>query len=140
MLNLESSRTLFVFSHPNHEVALLALAGRLRPKVIILTDGGAQRRCHETRSGLKALELLGSACFFDYSEDAFYRALLAKDIGFFRSLGQRLKACSMDANPDQVLCDAIEFATQSLGGDQARRVILAAIDPQARAESLKPQR
>ncbi len=35
-------RRLVVLSHPNHEAAIFGIVQRLRPKLVILTDGGGE--------------------------------------------------------------------------------------------------
>jgi hypothetical protein len=47
-----SAARLFVFSHPNHEGAVLGMVQRLRPHLVFLTDGGGERRVNETRAAL----------------------------------------------------------------------------------------
>ena len=61
--------TLVVFSHPNHELAILGLLQRLRPKIVYLTDGGGPKRISETEEGLASVGLLNQATFLNYTEN-----------------------------------------------------------------------
>ncbi len=45
-------RSLMIFSHPNHEIAVLGTIARLQPEFLFLTDGGGQDRVDETKEGL----------------------------------------------------------------------------------------
>ena len=103
------SESLFVFSHPNHEVAVLGLLGRLSPRVAVLTDGGGQDRLKETRAGLASLGLLDRAVFLEDAETAYYEALLARDVGFFGGVAARLAERLRGLRASCVLCDAVEF-------------------------------
>jgi hypothetical protein len=53
-----SATRLFVFSHPNHEGAVLGMIQRLRPHLVFLNDGGGERRVSETRAALAQIGLL----------------------------------------------------------------------------------
>ena len=60
-----------VFSHPNHEVAVLGSIRRWRPHMVFLTDGGRAERVAQTRAGL-AEYAPRSMTFLDYSEQELY--------------------------------------------------------------------
>ncbi len=102
-------RRLFVFSHPNHELAVLGLVRRWRPHLVFLTDGGGPERVAETRRSLRALDLLSRATFLDHGEGAFYGALLARDADFFRRVADEVAARVRAVQPGEVYCDAVEF-------------------------------
>jgi hypothetical protein len=100
---------LFVFSHPNHELAVFGLLQRLRPRLLYLTDGGGEARVQQTRDGLDRIGLAERAHFLNYTEQACYDALLARDVAFFEAIADRVRARHGDVEPRQVFCDAVEF-------------------------------
>jgi hypothetical protein len=67
-----------VFSHPNHEIAVLGTIARTRPHVVFLTDGGGEDRVAQSRSGLSSYLQQESLHFLNHSEASFYDALLAR--------------------------------------------------------------
>src|SRR5262245_32431351 len=69
---VEGARTLAVFSHPNHELAVFGLLQRLRPDIVYLTGGGGPKRIAETEEGLASIGLLEQARFLNYAETEFY--------------------------------------------------------------------
>jgi len=115
--------SLAVFSHPNHEVVAFGLLGRLKPRIIYLTDGGGGRRITETRAGLARLGLLGRAVFLDHTEASFYEALLRKDAAFFRRVADEVREAA-GGIPRQAFCDAVEFYNPV--HDMSLPVVLAA--------------
>jgi hypothetical protein len=102
-------RRLMVFSHPNHEAAIFGMVRRLRPKLVILTDGGGEPRPGQSRQGLARIGMLERASFLGFREQDFYTALLDRDHGYFQDVIARVRA-AIDADaPEQVWCDAVEF-------------------------------
>ena len=102
-------RRLVVLSHPNHEAAIFGIVQRLRPKLVVLTDGGGDPRPAESRQALDRIGLLDRASFLDFRESDFYRALLDHDLDYFRSVIGRLRIELEEFGPKQVICDAVEF-------------------------------
>jgi hypothetical protein len=109
MNSITERRTLFVFSHPNHEFAVLGIIQRLRPWLLYLTDGGGEQRTAQTRQALAEIDLLAQAVFLEYSERSFYDALLQRDAAFFEIVARQVAETARHLAPNQVLCDAIEF-------------------------------
>jgi len=105
----EGVPTLVVFSHPNHELAILGLLQRLRPQIVYLTDGGGRKRISETEEGLASVGLRNQATFLNYTENAFYDSLLACDHMFFKRISDQVGALVNWWRPAQILCDAVEF-------------------------------
>lgn len=101
--------TVAVFSHPNHEIAVLATLRKLKPRVIFLTDGGGEHRIEESRKGLLSVGLLDNATFLPHTEQSFYDALLELDVIFFAKVAAEVRAILKDWKPEQILCDAVEF-------------------------------
>jgi len=102
-------RTLIVFSHPNHELAVFGILKRLRPYLLYLTDGGGEDRVLETRKGLDRLGLLDRATFLPYTEQSFYDGILNHDVLFFSEVRESIRSKHRKVLPSQVLCDGIEF-------------------------------
>ncbi len=109
MTEASASRWLFVFSHPNHEIAVHGHLQRLRPWMVFLTDGGGPQRLADTRAGLGRLDLLDQASFLDRPEAALYRALARHDMAFLRALAADLATVIRRVQPDAVAADAVEF-------------------------------
>lgn len=108
-MKLGGAETLAVFSHPNHELAVLGLLRRLQPHVVFLTDGGGQRRVDETKRGLESIDLLQKATFLNHSERSFYEGLLRKDSAFFSTVAFEVQRVHDRVGADQVICDAVEY-------------------------------
>jgi hypothetical protein len=104
-----STTRLFVFSHPNHELAVFGLARRLRPYLVFLTDGGGEHRVAETRRGLESIALADRARFLGHTEQSFYDALLRRDRGFFDGVTAEVRQAIDDVAPEQVFADAVEL-------------------------------
>lgn len=119
------SRWLFVFSHPNHEIAVFGLMQRLRPRLVYLTDGGPPQRVATTQAGLQRVGLLGGAVFLNRREDALYRALVDRDVAFWRGLAQDVAAVIAEAKPDRVAADAVEYYNPV--HDMCLPVVMAAV-------------
>lgn len=109
MFNDQSASTLAVFSHPNHELAILGLLQRLRPNIIVLTDGGGGTRLTESQKGLESIDLLDQATFLNFPEASFYDSLCARDHSFFKEVAERVFNLMDYCRPTQILCDAVEF-------------------------------
>jgi len=102
-------KTVAVFSHPNHEIAVLATLRRLGAKVVFLTDGGGEQRVKESRGGLRMIGLEDRAVFLDHTEQSFYDALLALDVGFLRKVALEVRSILRTELPEQILTDAVEY-------------------------------
>lgn len=104
-----TQKTVAVFSHPNHEIAVLALLKKVRPFIIFLTDGGGKARENETRKGLSLIGLEENAIFLSHPEQAFYDALLHVNDDFFHHVARQVRMLLKGTKPEQILCDAVEF-------------------------------
>jgi hypothetical protein len=109
VFNEQSSSTVAVFSHPNHELAILGLLQRLKPRIIFLTDGGGGSRVTESQRWLQRAGLLDRATFLNFPEAMFYVALLNCDHSFYARVRDQISALVDSWQPDQILCDAVEF-------------------------------
>lgn len=104
----QTARTLCLFSHPNHEIAVYGLIVRMRPSIVYLTDGGGGARLAQTDKGLSAARI-SDISYFNYSEDSFYQAIIWKDLEFFDSVADRIADAIKKFNPAQILCDEVEY-------------------------------
>lgn len=124
-----------VFSHPNHELAVLGFVERYRPRLLFLTDGGVAARVEETRRGLARAGVLDRASFLDYTEGAFYRALLDRDARFFLDVAARVRELLGEEPLDEVFCDAIELYNPV--HDICRPIVAAACRGRAGTEAFE---
>ncbi len=106
---MSKNRSAMVFSHPNHEIAVLGRIQREKPRLIFLTDGGSQSRVDQSRRGLASIGAEADATFLDAREDDLYRALLARDVEVFAGLSRAVAELLSDADIDTVYCDSAEF-------------------------------
>jgi hypothetical protein len=97
-----------IFSHPNHEIAVLGTIFRLRPHIIYLTDGGGEARVDQTRQALHDYQP-ASVHYLNYSEHSLYEALVEHDSEFYRALSVEVASILEDLDCDAVYCDAVEF-------------------------------
>ena len=100
---------LVVTGHPNHELAILGLVQRLRPRLLFLTDGGGIERVEESQRCLAALGLLDRARFLGWPEKRLYRALLDRDRSPFDEIVAQVRAEIEELAPRQVLCESVEL-------------------------------
>jgi hypothetical protein len=98
-----------VFSHPNHEVALLGTIARLKPHLVFLTDGGGEARVAQTRQGLASYVDADALHFLGHREQALYDGLLDGDVPFYSEIAREVCAIVGVLRPDAVFCDMVEF-------------------------------
>ncbi|MEN6542125.1 hypothetical protein [Parvibaculum sp.] len=103
------SRSVMIFSHPNHEVAILGSVRRLQPYLIFLTDGGAQERVDQSKENLKSVVNMADIAWLNVEEASLYEALLKGDVASFRALSGEVGAILSGLDFDRVYCDSIEF-------------------------------
>ncbi|HEX7776781.1 MAG TPA: hypothetical protein VF449_09665 [Parvibaculum sp.] len=119
------TRSAMVFSHPNHEIAVLGTIQRQRPHLIFLTDGGSQTRVDHTRRGLASIGAAADATFLNAQENDLYAALLNGDTARFAALSRAVAAVLDGLDVDAVYCDSAEFYNPL--HDIALPVVLAAL-------------
>ncbi len=102
-------RSLMVFSHPNHEVAILGSVRRIQPHIIFLTDGGARERVEQSEESLRSVVDLADVAWLDVPESSLYDALLKHDTGSFRALANEVASIAKHLDVDRIYCDSIEF-------------------------------
>lgn len=105
----EKIKTLAVFSHPNHEIAVYGIVCRTRPAIAYLTDGGGGARLVQTGKGLEAAGISSGVTYFNHTEESFYQAILRRDVAFFDQVASSLAEVILECSPDQILCDAVEY-------------------------------
>jgi hypothetical protein len=103
------SPAVFVFSHPNHELAVYGLVQRLNPWMMFLTDGGGADRVEQTREGLSRIGRLERAVFLNHPEKQFYDRLLSRDVDYFQGVAAQVHDLLRETQPACVCSDAIEF-------------------------------
>ncbi len=108
-MNDKQTQRCFVFSHPNHELAVFGMLQKFRPRILYLTDGGAEERVEQTKQGLSSIGLLDQATFLNHSEQQFYDALVERDADFYRTVSVQIATWITKHNPSEVFCDAVEF-------------------------------
>lgn len=108
-VSLLPSPTVFVFSHPNHELAVYGLVQRVKPWMIFLTDGGGEDRVEQTRQGLARIGLLDRALFLNHAEKEFYTRLLQRDVAYFQGVADQVREILREKGPACVCSDAMEF-------------------------------
>ena len=103
---------MLLLAHPGHELLAYGLFAKHRVKVMVLTDGSGgsgQPRIAQTRAlvtRLKGEMLEPSGCFTDSS---FYNAILAQDVGFFRTFVDRVETWLASSLSESLICDAVEY-------------------------------
>jgi hypothetical protein len=102
------SSPILVFSHPNHEIAVLGLINRLCPHLIYLTDGGGEARVDQTKEALEDYRP-ASTHYLNRSEESLYDALLQGDSQFYRGVAAEVNAIAAHLDANSVYCDAVEF-------------------------------
>jgi hypothetical protein len=117
---------LFVFGHPNHELAVFGALQRLRPATVFLTDGGGPERLDQTREGLAAIGLLERATFLGFDENDFYAELLGGETSLFRQVAAAVRPAIAAAEPACLFADAVEFYNPV--HDLTLPIALAALD------------
>src|SRR5262245_26779328 len=100
--------TIMVFSHPNHELAVLGTIFRLRPHIIYLTDGGGEARVDQTKLALQGYQP-SSTHYLNHSEQSLYDALLEGNSEFYCALAAQVGAIIQNLDAEAVYCDAVEF-------------------------------
>jgi hypothetical protein len=100
---------LVISGHPNHELAIFGFLQRLRPRLLFLTDGGAEERVAESRRALEGLGLLDRARFLGWSEKRLYRALLEHDTATIEDLVASVREEIERSAARQVICESVEF-------------------------------
>jgi hypothetical protein len=100
---------LFVFTHPNHEIAVLGSVKRYQPHILYLTDGGGVERVQQTRTAMRDYVPEENLFFLNHAENALYAALLAVDGVFYEALAAQIREHVMRTQPKAVYCDAVEF-------------------------------
>lgn len=98
-----------VFSHPNHEIAVLGTIARLKPCIVFLTDGGGEDRMAQSRQGLSSYVKPENLHFLRHSEASFYDALVGHDVALLSSVAEQVRDVIVDMNAEAAYCDAVEF-------------------------------
>ena len=103
------NRVAAVFSHPNHELAILGLIHKLSCPIVYLTDGGSPSRVASTVHGLARIGHRGTLIFLNRSEDEFYDALLKRNSSFFLVVAEELARHFRALQVDAIVCEGVEL-------------------------------
>jgi hypothetical protein len=103
------TESIIVFSHPNHETAILGSLMRMQAPIVFLTDGGGEARVNQTHEGLGSIARLENAHFLNHKEDDLYDALLDGRTDFYRALADQVADIFGRYQPQRIYCDAVEF-------------------------------
>src|SRR5688572_11805676 len=82
----EETRCALLLAHPGHELVIHGLVHEVRPSVAILTDGSGTTGISRVDSTTRCIEPAGArptSFYGGYTDQAIYRALLARDAAFF---------------------------------------------------------
>ena len=104
-------RTALVIAHPGHELLIHGWLAAARPVAMVLTDGsggGGAPRIATTRALLDRVGATPGPVFGGHSDRQVYAALLARDVGFFRAIVERIVGSLSSGSIDAIVSDAIE--------------------------------
>lgn len=100
-------RTVFILSHPNHELPVHGLLRHLKPLLVYLTDGGGGLRLQETQSYMSESKF--STVYLDFKEHEFYQAFLERSNFFSEKVVRRVAGVLEENRPERIFTDAVEF-------------------------------
>jgi hypothetical protein len=104
------TRPIVVFSHPNHEIAVLGMIHEMDCPIIYLTDGGSASRRASSREALSRIGHRENVLFLNRTEPECYQALLDGDrSAVLRKLVEELAGHLEAFRPDSLLTEPMEF-------------------------------
>ncbi len=125
-VNLDLGQTLVVFSHPNHEIAIMSLIKRLKPRLLYWTDGGGKERIAQTTAGLKEIDIQTGIRWHDMLEETAYAALLSGETSPFEEVVSSIREVVAESKITEIFCDAVEFYNPV--HDMTLPLVLAAVE------------
>jgi LmbE family N-acetylglucosaminyl deacetylase len=120
-----NARRLMIFAHPSHELGLFGLAQKVEADFLFLTDGNVRERIAESRAALATISRVAGARYLEIPEFTVYEKVIERDLDFFREIVHRVREVVDEVEPDQILCDAVEFYNPS--HDMTLPITLAAL-------------
>jgi hypothetical protein len=102
---------ILIFAHPGHELRAYHLLERVRPTVMVLTDGSgstAASRLHESRELIESAGARTSAIFGPVTDREAYAALMAADATPFLTYVDAMADALRSSGARSVLVDAAE--------------------------------
>lgn len=111
-----ASDTLLIVAHPGHEILVWSWLERVRPRVMIFTDGSGasgQSRIESTRRLLINGGAMPGTMFGDFADQTIYQATLLQQNDFFERMVYR------------VAQEIIEYEIRTVVGDSAEGMIMA---------------
>jgi len=106
-----SENAVLIVAHPGHEVLLHGWLERVRPRILILTDGSGrsgQPRINATRQYLGSLGLQPGSIFGRFSDLEIYEKILAQDFAFFAAVATEICETLLAEPLDYVVGDSAE--------------------------------
>lgn len=100
-----------IVAHPGHEVLLHGWLERLRPRILILTDGSGRSgkaRIAATRQYLATLGVTPGSIFGRFSDLSIYEKILEQDFSFFSALADEICETLLAEPVDYVVADSAE--------------------------------
>ena len=100
-----------VTAHPGHELCLFGWLKQARPRVYVLTDGSggaAEPRLPWTTELIETTRSSTGNIYGRITDARVYRAMLARDTGFFIELAEDLTEVLTLGRFDYVVCEAVE--------------------------------
>ena len=104
-------RAALVIAHPGHELLIHGWLAAAKPVAMVLTDGsgsGGVPRIAATRALLDRVGATPGPVFGAHSDRQAYAALLARDVGFFRAIVDRIVGSLSAAPVAAIVSDAVE--------------------------------
>ena len=105
----QDKKIVSVFSHLNHEIAILGSLSRFGSKFIYLTQSYGEERLNETVAGLQRIGLENGYNILPNQESTYYERFLKADGDYFVAVAEDITQSLSDWQPDIVLCDAVEY-------------------------------
>jgi hypothetical protein len=100
-----------IVAHPGHETLLHAWMERVRPRILVLTDGSGRSgkpRIKATSQYITALGLQHGSLFGRFSDLAIYEKILERDFAFFSALADEICYTLLAEPVDYVVGDSAE--------------------------------
>lgn len=107
-----SNRTAMVFAHGTHELFSAGMVQLYQPDILYLTCGSDSEDDWtepQARTSLQSLEFEGTVTFLQVTEQEIHQRMLARDVGWFTELRNRVGTWLSRHRPEVVFTDAFEW-------------------------------
>ncbi len=109
---MDTERVAMIFGHPGHELTVIGMLRRLRPRVLFVTQADSGGESDREGLGGFALDECGLADRADYlslSEVESYERLFRGDLQWYRDCASRICDWLRKVRPTALFVDAFEF-------------------------------